>query len=239
MALSLLQVVQKMCQREGLPTPASVLTSQDDNLMQIAGLLEQVVNELTSKYNFTEFEYQCIFTSKASSDQGAIQTLAPGLKFIRPNTFWDQTRRLPMQGPATPDQWAELQALPNSNPFYAYRTYQGHLWTWPAMQAGHTMYFEYVSNYAISSVNPNTQVVTPTQYFIYDADMINIDSEVLIEGLRVYWKQQKGFDMGTRLKDWLALVANATGNNGPKPKLSMDDQELVATPGIFVTPMAR
>jgi hypothetical protein len=231
--MTLLQIVQEFCQRNGLTVPQIVMASQDDQLTQIVGLANEVCEDLVRRHSWTILQYETVFTSAAGADQGALSTLAPNafLKILN-ETIFDRTRRLPVFGPRSPQQWQMLKALPMSGPFYQYRIQQDRLLIIPDMPSGHTMAFEYASEGAVQDVS----TVTPTvkAFFTRDDDVFLLNKSLLLLGLRWRWKEEKGLPYLESFRLYEAAVAEASGADGTKQPISMNEGSGMIQPGVFV-----
>lgn len=231
--MTLLQIVQEFCQRQALSVPLIVMSSQDDQLTQIVGLANEICEDLVRRHAWTSLQYESTFTSVAGSDQGDLATLAPNafLKILN-ETIFDRTRRLPVFGPRSAQQWQALKALPMSGPFYQYRIQQGHLKIIPDMPAGHTMAFEYASEGIV--LDNSTATATPKAFFTRDDDTFVLDKSLLLLGLRWRWKEEKGLPYAESFRLYEAAVAEAIGADGTKQPISMNEGSGMIQPGIFV-----
>lgn len=231
--MTLLQIVREFCQRQGLTGPQIVMSSQDDQLTQIVGLANEICEDLVRRHSWTSLQYEAVFTSVAGEDQGAITDLAPNafLKILN-ETIFDRTRRLPVFGPRSPQQWQALKALPMSGPFYQYRIQQGRLKINPDMPAGHIMAFEYASE----GVVQDNSTATPTvkAFFTRDDDTFLLDKSLLLLGLRWRWKEEKGLPYMESFRLYEAAVAEAAGADGTKQPMSMNEGSGMIQPGVFV-----
>ena len=231
--MTLLQIVRAFCQRNGLTVPLIVMSSRDDQLTQIVGLANEICEDLVRRRSWTALQYETVFTSVAGSDQGLVTDLAPNafLKILN-ETIFDRTRRLPVFGPRSPQQWQMLKALPMSGPFYQYRIQQGHLKIIPDMPAGHTMAFEYASEGAVQ--DNSTATPTVKAFFTRDDDTFLLDKTLLLLGLRWRWKEEKGLPYMESFRLYEAAVAEAAGADGTKQPMSMNEGSGMIQPGVFV-----
>lgn len=230
---TLLQIVQEFCIRTGLPKPQSVMTSQDDQLLQIAGLANEVCSDIVRRPSWQALQFETVFQSVAGTDQGAIASLAPNafLKILN-ETIFDRTRRLPVFGPRSPQTWQGLKALPMSGPFYQYRIQGNHLHILPAMPEGHTMAFEYVSQGVV--LDAKNLLMPYKKYFEADGDSFLLDENLLLLGLRWRWKEEKGLPYMESFRLYESALAEASGADASKPALNMGDCASALQPGIFI-----
>ena len=229
--MNLLQIVQEFCQRTGLPNPTQVVGAQDDQLTQLVGLANEICEDLVRRHSWTGLIQESVFQSVAGGDQGAISTLAPqGFLKIQNETIYDRTRRLPIFGPRSPQEWQAMKALPMSGPFYQYRFRGGHLLITPDMPAGHTLAFEYTSEAVVFNATDNVY----KSFFTKDADEFLLDKSLLIKGLRWRWKEEKGLPYAEAFRGYESAVAEAAGSDGTKSPLSMSETSPAIQPGIFI-----
>lgn len=234
--MTLLEIVKEFCRRTGLTVPSIVATSQDDGSLQLMGLLNEVLDDLVPRSTWTALERSVVFPSVAGEDQGALETLAPyGFRWVTNDTIFDRTRRLPVFGPRGPEYWQAVKALPFSGPYYQYRIQQGRLLILPDMPAGHTMAFEYQSNWAVR--DPTLVDPAPGAYKIWftkDTDICLMPDPLILAGLRWAWKKEKGMRFDADFSKYENMVAEYQGHDGTKPNLNMNGPCDTIQPGIWI-----
>lgn len=232
--MNLLELVQAFTKRTALASPSAVVSSADDQIRQIAGLLDEVLEYVADRhYDWSPVVLEATFTTLAAEDQGAITALAPsGYKHILNNTIFDRTRQLPFYGPLSAGKWQQDKVFFTTGPFYKYRIVRGRLLLNPAPPAGHSCAFEYASSHAVLASDGLTSKAYPTA----DDDTFLLPPTVLLAGLRWKWKYEKGLEYAEDFRTFEELLSNAIGRDGSKPALSMDGESGSATPGIFVSP---
>lgn len=230
---TLLDVVKDLCGRQNLPVPTTVFGSVDTQIIQIMKLLEEEGVDLVSRGGWQETLLEGTFTTTAAEDQGAIATLAPGFWYMKNQTIWDRTDRLPVAGPMTPLEWQAMKAL-NYNGFkYKHRIRGGRLIVNPAPSAGHSWFFEYQSKNWILDVDGSTT----KRRFTADTDAIMLPDDLCLQGLRWRWKKEKGLDYAEDFRTYEIQVKDALGRNGGKPVIKMDsDENSGPVPGVWVSP---
>lgn len=228
--MNLLTLVQKFCQRTNLPCPVTIYGSTDSQILQAMALLEEEVNDLASRHTWQGLQREATHTTIADEDQGNINTLYPGFRFIRNDTIWDTTDRLPVLGPLAAPGWQALKAILSTGPRYQFRFRGDHLLVNPVPAAGHTWKFEYESRYAIVAVDGTTL----KEFFTADTDNFLIPDNLLLMGLRWRWMREKGLDYGELFNTYERQVKDAMGRDGGKPVLAMDNEGRELKPGIFV-----
>lgn len=230
--MTLLSTVQQFCNRTGLPQPATVYGTTNPQVRQIRALLEEEGQDLRARGSWEGITNQAAWTTVALEDQGAITTIASnGYNYIKNNTIWDRTTRLPVCGPVSGVDWQILKAYFVSGPRYRYRLRGGHMLVNPAPPAGDGWYFEYASKNWILG----TDGTTYKEFFTLDTDTILLPENLVLMGLRWRWKKEKGFDYAEDFRTYEAQVKDALGRDGGKPPLCMDtDMQYGPQPGVFV-----
>ena len=233
MTMTLLATVQEFCDRTGVDSPSIVIGSTDDQVRQIKALANEVLTDITGRGNsWPRLQKQATFVSVAAEQQGLITTIAPyGFQYAIEDSLYDRTERRPLFGPRNAPRWQESEALPQTGPFYSYRIWQGYFYLQPAPPAGHTIAFEYASDFAILAADGTSW----KKRFTVDTDTFALDEDLLLLGLRWKWKKEKGLAFATEKLDYESLLAQAMGNDGAKAELHLDGRgDGDIRPGIFV-----
>lgn len=229
--MTLLSTVQDFCNRTGLPEPGSVLGSTDPQLLQIVAILEEEGRDLASRGSWQGITFEASHTTLAAEDQGAISTIASnGFKHIKNQTIWDRTDQLPVLGPVDSQDWQTMKAIAATGPRYRYRIRGGKLLANPTPTAGHTWYFEYVSQNWILGADG----VTYKKRFTLDTDTILIPEDLVLQGLRWRWKKEKGFEYAEDFRTYEMQVKDELGHDGSKMVLDMGEDSRRPQPGVFI-----
>lgn len=233
--MSLLTVIQYVAGRTGVTVPSSVLGTSDPQVLQLLRLLEEEGEDLRKRGPWQGIIKEASWSSTAAEDQGAVTTLAAsGFDYIKKDTFWDRTAKLPIMGPLSDGEWQARQALAITGPRYSWRIRGGKMLINPVPVASHTFAFEYASKYWILGVDGTTY----KQYFTLDTDTILLPEELVLMGLRWRWKKEKGFDYAEDFRTYEMQVKDALGRDGGKVTLSMDGTIRKPQPGVFIPDMS-
>ncbi len=238
MTMTLLQVVQEFCGRTGLDVPVMVANSSDTGIIQLKGLANEVLTDLTSRgESWPALQKEALFTTVAAELQGTIVSIAPyGFKYPIPETLYDRTNRRPLYGPRGAAAWQQRQAMLYTGPFYSFRFWKGNVYMQPAPEAGAQIAFEYASDMAIQG--PTSTSDTTLIYkkrFTFDSDVFLLDEDLLLLGLRWKWKKEKGLSFVTEKQDYEALLAQSMGMDSTQGALDMGGGSgSDISPGIFV-----
>lgn len=231
--MALLQTVQHFCRRQNIPVPATVYGTTDPQVQQVMSLLEEEGNDLSSRGAWQGITFEAAHTTIAAEDQGAIDTIASnGFRYIKNQTIWDRTSRLPVIGPLDGQDWQALKALQVSGPRFRFRIRGGKLLVNPAPAAGSDWRFEYISQNWILGAD----LMTYKQYFTLDTDTMLLPDTLLLMGLRWRWLREKGQDYAELFRTYEMQVKDALGRDGGKPVLHADESSQGPQPGIFVSP---
>lgn len=229
--MSLLTVVQQFCTRTGLPVPNAVIGSGDNQLLQLVGLANEVVEDLCDRWTWQNLTREALFTTVNGEDQGNIEVIAPnGFLRILQETIFNRSLRLPIFGPLWAQDWQALKALPTTGPFNKYRIRGNRLLFMPPGTAGQQCAFEYATSFSILD-NDGT---TYKSAFTEDADTFILDERLLQAGLRWKWKEEKGLDYAEDFRRYEQLANNAAGRDGSKPRLNLAGGNQDYQPGIWV-----
>lgn len=229
--MTMLSTVQYFCRRTGLPVPTTVYGSSDPQLLQIMALLEEEGSDLAKRNSWQGITFEAGLTTVATASQGAMTTLATnGFNYIKNDTIWDRTNKLPVLGPTNGETWQALQAMVTTGPRYQFRIRGGNLLVNPVPTAGYSWYFEYVSNNWILGADGTTY----KQYFTLDTDTFLLPESIVLMGLRWRWKKEKGFDYAEDFETYEAQVKDSIGRDGGKRVLNMGGDYRGPRPGVLV-----
>jgi hypothetical protein len=229
--MSLLTVVQYFCRRTNVPEPSTVIGTTDTQVKQIYSLLEEEGNDLAQRGAWQGITFEATHTTLAQEDQGAITSIATnGFRWIKNQTIWDRTLRLPVYGPLDAQDWQQTKAVQVSGPVPRFRIRGGKLLANPTPTAGNTWAFEYLSNNWILGANGTTY----KQYFTLDTDTVLLPEALVMQGLRWRWKKEKGEDYAEDFRTYEMQVKNALGADGGKKVLYQDESGRRLTGGVVV-----
>lgn len=228
--MTTLTIVQNACTRLSLPKPNAVTTSTVNLNVQMLALLNEEVDSLARRATWQALTTETSFTTVAAETQGAISTIAPGLRFIINDTIQNRSLRRPVFGPLTAQRWQQYKSLSINGPWNQFRIRGGNLIFIPTPTAGQSCYFEYVTNYAVLDGDTSAAKASYTK----DSDTSLLDESLLTLGLIWRFKQSKGFDFETDLQKYENNVRDAIGRDGSKDWLNMSDTRYDIAPGILV-----
>lgn len=226
--MTVIELVQRFCRTVGIPSPSSVVGATDEQVLQILALLEEEVNDLSKRHDWNALINEATLTTVATESQGVLSTIAPGFKYIRNNTIWDYTDKLPVLGPLDGQEWQKTKAEFNNGPRYQFRIRGNELLSNPIPVAGHIWKFEYASKNAI-------QNATTKEYITLDSDWFLLPDDLHLQGLRWRWNREKGLDYAELFNTYELQVKDAIGRDGGASRIYVDSCRYTG-PGIVIPP---
>jgi hypothetical protein len=216
--VSVLTIIQEVCDRLSLTRPSVVYTSTDQNVIQLRGLLTEAAVALARRpergWQALQAEWSFV-TVNAQVQTNA--PLPPDFYAFVPNSFFNRSTMRPVWGPYTPAQWQLLQARPALSTVYlGYRERAGQFLIGPAPNAGDTIAYEYVSSYWAKS-----SAAQPKATFTADDDGTYLDEELLKLDLKWRYKQAKGLDYGEDMETAERAIQKALAEDGGSGELSI------------------
>lgn len=208
--MTLLELIQEFCRRQGLPAPTAVMNSNDDMLLQIAGLLNEILDDLQQRKAYTFLQTEATFLSIVGEDQGTIASLAPGFVKLLDNLLYNRTSNDIIFGNIPSLEWQAEKAGFTSISETQFRIKDSHLFLSPEPAENSTIAFEYQSLYSVINASGSIK-----QYFTADTDTCKYPDALLIAGLRWIWRREKGLRFGDYMRSYEIMVANLGGNDSP------------------------
>lgn len=124
-ALALLDIVQEFCKRRGLPIPATVVSSTDDTIQQIWGLLNEGVEQIVDRAEWPTLQIRYTFYHRNSPvgdtvalDLRELNANFPDFETMLNYTLWDVNSKRQVVGPLSPVEWETLLNLNVSQALY-------------------------------------------------------------------------------------------------------------------------
>lgn len=223
MSITLLQAVVEFSGKRALPVPSTVFGTTDAGILQIMRLLEEECIDLASRNRLQVLTKEISFTSLVTEVQGTISaglgsgpTQFLGYRYMIPRTFWDRTQIIPVIGSNNPREYQWLKALNITGPYYSYRWIGDQLRLTPAPPAGHTLVFEYVSKFWMT-----TNASVAGSRFTADTDIILLPEDIIALGLMWRWLKTKGMPYAEDFDRYEEMVADMLTRDEALPVLDM------------------
>lgn len=216
-ALNVLNDTAVQC---GLAAVADPYASTDPNFVLLRGLLKSLGQNLRreKELGWTWLQKEASFVTTANV---ASYALPADFGRMIPQTGWNRTNRLPLGGPLSPEEWQYLKARLVGVVFTVlFRPQQQKLFLYPDTNTpgGYTIAYEYSSRYW---VQPTGQSSATAEAPSASTDTLWYDSQLLIAGLKLAWKKERGFDTTAAQGDYDALLNQIKADDGSAPVLSL------------------
>lgn len=135
------------------------------------------------------------------------------------DTFWDRTNHWRNQGPVSSQGWQSLQSgiLLSTGSRIKFRVIQGKLRMTPAPTTPINIVFEYVSTYWVIPAG----FADPAQEkFLLDGDTCVFPDDLMLAGLKYYFRRAKGLDWGPDQEEYERILAVRKAQDVPATVLS-------------------
>lgn len=231
MRQNLLQLVQAFARRTGVPVPGAVVGVNQAEVRQMVALLEEVGEELVSRFNWESLKRKATWTSVAASSQGSVYALAgESLERILPGTFYNENEREPFVGPIPLHEWQAYSSGLTPAPDNIFTVVGDEILLWPAPPAGETMSFYWQSAHWILDADGTTTKAS----FTSDEDSPLFDATLMRLGLRWKWKMEKGLPYAEDMRAFEAAAMDKSSRGMLKPTLSMAGGAVGPRPAVLV-----
>src|SRR6266567_496835 len=111
-----LQIAQEFCKRKSLPQPSTLAGATDDLTLQIAGLMNEGLQNIADRYDLPLLQRYVSF-NHAGGITGSpymaydVAAKIPDWKYYITSTLWDTTDRIRVAGPLSAQEWQVLTTM--------------------------------------------------------------------------------------------------------------------------------
>lgn len=200
--MTLLTIAQNVADEVGVDQPTVVAGSPDPTAQKLLRYINKTGTGLMKKLAWQVLRKERAFTSISGETQTAI--LPSDFDRFIPETFWNRSTPVLMSGPVSAVQWQGLKATTyTGKPKFAYRG--GDVLVIPALGAGDSLAFEYVSNQWCQSTGAVAQSA-----FAADTDTGILDEELITRGAKFVYLTDEGLPnalAGADFNDYLAVLS--------------------------------
>lgn len=238
MGMNLLQMVTEFCDRRGMPEPGNVMSSTDTGIKQIRALLQKECIDLAARGAWQTLLNECTFTSIAGENQGSISaglgspaTPLSGYRYQLIQIMWDRTQRIPILGAVTPQDYQYLKAIVAVGPWPQYRWRGDQLLFNPPAAVGHTIAFEYKTNFWCNLAGV---LANGAETFQNDTDTIRLKDDIVLAGLEWRWLKAKGLAYAEDFNTYESMVTDALGRDKAARILNLAGETRGIQPAVIV-----
>lgn len=188
--LTLLQLTQAACGEMGLPSPISVVDSNNLIAVQLLALANREAKECIRRANgaggWQAMRREIVFPMVPGQQAYA---LPADFDYLIPGTMWDRGYRWQVIGPLSPQEWQVLKSgLSPTGPRRRFRIMQAKLYFDPVPLDTNTLVYEYYS----TSFGLALDGVTVKSLFTLDTDTYALPDDLLVQGMIWRWRRAKG-----------------------------------------------
>lgn len=226
--MTLLTMVQQAALMVGITQPSVVVGSTNQQVQELLACAQEEGRKLMKRGVWQVLRKQQLFSAVAQE----IQTnMIPSDydRFVN-ETFWNRTRRRPLYGPMTPQEWQNLKAW-TSSPVSDTFTMRGNdIYIIPTPTAGDEMAYEYVSkNWCQSSGG------TPQDEWLADTDTGILPERIMQMGIQWRYKQKKGLKFMPDYQVYETEVKQQLAGDNPLRTVNFGNPNWIGRyPGIAV-----
>lgn len=213
--MTLLTICRDAATRLGIVQPSSVVNSTDNQVQRLYGFAQQEGKSLMRRYAWQVLTKQETFTATATETQSAV--LPSDFDRFVDDTFYNTTRKRPVYGPLSPQDWSFSNAVVATVLIESFRQRGSttDILLKPTATAGDEYSFEYISkNWCTTSGG------TEQSAWASDTDLPILDEELIILGIVWRFKAGQGFDYSEEFRTYELMVAQAMARDGGKRTLN-------------------
>lgn len=230
--MSLLTIIQDVCDNLGIPRPTTVIGNTDQQVIQLVSIANQEGKNLASRYAWSSLIRVNTFTMLLAELQGALNSTvvtAGDFDYILNDTIWNRTLSEPIFGPAGAVERQTLAAFPVTGPYQKFWILAGSLYINPAPTTADTGAFEYKSTFWCQSAGGTGQAKWAS-----DHDVGKLSEDLMTLGIMWRWLQRKGLDYAEDFNIYESRVSDAMARDGGKPRLNLGASPYDRIPGVIV-----
>jgi hypothetical protein len=206
-------MIQNASMRLGLNNPTSVITSNDEQVIQLLALANQEGNELMLRQPWQVLTKEKTFTGTAAAAQTG--ALASDFDRFVDESFFNRTQKKPVYGPISSQEWQFMQAVVSTTLVESFRVRGDSVLITPTPNGTDTYAYEYISNLWCQTSGATGQTAWAS-----DTDTGVLSEELMTLGIIWRFLRQKGMDYAESFRTYELNVANAIIHDGGKRRLN-------------------
>lgn len=211
---TVLEIIRQASAELGLQQPLTAVSSADTTVIQMLGMLTALCDELKTLHAWTALQTEYTLTLTPGTDT---YTLPADFDRIINSTEWNRSQRRPLYGPQSPQSWQQIKGWVIGNITYNYRIKANKLLLAPVPQTADTIALEYISAAFVIDGNTGSSKTAIT----LDTDLLVFDDRLLINGLKLKWKEAEGLNSAPAAYDYEQTYAAVKAADGGAPILGL------------------
>lgn len=211
--MTLLSICNDASDRIGINRPATIAGNTAPDAQKLLGYCNKIGRQLMKQVVWQALRTEHTFTSIAGETQTGI--LPSDFDRFIPETFWNRSAVVLLNGPVTATEWQGLKATTYNSvryPKFAYRG--GDILIIPSPGPGATLAFEYVTN---KWVLDNSSVAKVA--FTADTDTARLDEELITRGVVFEYLDGEGLPAATAYQGYTDFLDTMLDNDQPAAKI--------------------
>ncbi len=205
--MSLLTLTQNSAKRLGLSNPASAFNATDNQIVQLVALAQEEGIELAENFDWKVLTKEKTFTGTAADAQTG--ALASDYDRMVPESFFNRTKKRPVFGPISPQDWQFTQSVVAATLVESFRIRGTSLLITPTASASDTYGYEYISTQWCQSSGNVAQSA-----WAADTDTGILSEEIMTLGVIWRFLKAKGFDYSEAFRTYEIAKARAENKDG-------------------------
>ena len=216
--MTLLTICQDAAEIIGITAPATVTSSTDTSVIQLAAVTNQEGRAQVRRYKWEVLIKEGSHTTLAAESQGTMVSIAADFGHFSNNTLWNRTTDRKYYGPITGTEWQRIKAIVSGGITNYFRIRGGKLLMTPTPTAGEAVNFEYVSKNWVDTAGGST---ANADKFTADSQTTVLEEELVMLGVVWRFLKLKGLPYDTQFMEYQTRMMEYSGQDGAKPVLHM------------------
>jgi hypothetical protein len=216
--MTLLTICQDAAEIIGITAPATVTSSTDTSVIQLAAVTNQEGRAQVRRYKWEVLIKEGSHTTLAAESQGTMVSIAADFGHFSNNTLWNRTTDRKYYGPITGTEWQRIKAIVSGGITNYFRIRGGKLLMTPTPTAGEAVNFEYVSKNWVDTSGGST---ANADKFTADSQTTVLEEELVVLGVVWRFLKLKGLPYDTQFMEYQTRMMEYSGQDGAKPVLHM------------------
>jgi len=214
--MTLLTIIQDASAEIGLPRPTGVMAATDPTVRALLVAANEEGQALAKAHDWQALRAEQTFTSVATETQTSMIPAAFG-HFID-GTFWNRTRRRPLRGPVSPQEWQRIKASTTSPVVDTFTYRNNNILISPVPSAGLTFAFEYVSENWCASSGGTGQTA-----WAADTDVGVLPERLIRLGIVWRFKQARGMSYDADYSKYMYAIRETMAQDSPHDVVDFAD----------------